>query len=156
MDELFTMKRGIAFKEQMNEKEVTNNETFAQDRANFASADFAQESFSHEEMDQAAVDRVDSVDTSAEEMEATEGAIADATEIVESPMSVESPTSVVGRQFADGETIIKMVYVEEDTDTLGGVLERYCATLDDVWNLSELADGISAGDCVMLRYEKTL
>jgi len=70
--------------------------------------------------------------------------------------SVGTSVSTVARQFADGETTIKMVYVEEETETLGGVLERFEASLDDVWNLSELADGVSVGDCVMLRYEKTL
>jgi len=60
----------------------------------------------------------------------------------------------VARQFADGEMTIKMVYVDDDLETLGGVLERYEATLDDVWNLEELADGVDVGDCVMLRYEK--
>jgi len=64
--------------------------------------------------------------------------------------------SSIGRQFADGETTIKMVYVGHEAQTLGGVLERHEATLDDVWNLSELADGVEVGDCVMLRYEKTI
>jgi hypothetical protein len=62
----------------------------------------------------------------------------------------------IARQFADGETTIKMVYVDHESETLGGVLERHEATLDDVWNLSELAEGIDVGDCVMLRYEKTI
>ena len=62
----------------------------------------------------------------------------------------------VARQFADGETTIKMVYVDHESQTLGGVLERYEATLDDVWNLAELGDGVSVGDCVLLRYEKTI
>ena len=62
----------------------------------------------------------------------------------------------VARQFADGETTIKMIYVGHESETLGGVLERYSATLDDVWNLSELAGGVTVGDCVMLRYEKSI
>ena len=62
----------------------------------------------------------------------------------------------VARQFADGETTIKMVYVGHESETLGGVLERYSATLDDVWNLSALAGGVAVGDCVMLRYEKSV
>jgi len=61
----------------------------------------------------------------------------------------------VARQFADGETTIKMVYVGNERETLGGVLERYEATLDDVWNLEALADGVAVGDCIMLRYEQT-
>ena len=60
----------------------------------------------------------------------------------------------VARQFADGESIIKMIYVRDETQTLGGVLERYSATLDDVWNLPELADGVSIGDCVMIKNDK--
>ena len=64
--------------------------------------------------------------------------------------------SSIARQFADGETTIKMVYVGHETQTLGGVLERHEATLDDVWNLSELANGVEVGDCVMLRYEKSI
>jgi len=76
----------------------------------------------------------------------------DVVDVVEPVIVVET----VARQFADGETTIKMVYVGCEEDTLGGVLERYEATLDDVWNLEELADGVSVGDCVMLRYETTV
>ena len=62
----------------------------------------------------------------------------------------------VARQFSDGKTTIKMIYVGDESETLGGVLERHAATLDDVWNLEALADGVKVGDCVMLRYEKTV
>ena len=74
-------------------------------------------------------------------------------EIVERPLVTAD--SIAG-QFADGETTIKMVYVGHESETLGGVLERYTATLDDVWNLSELDAGVEVGDCVMLRYEKSI
>ena len=72
---------------------------------------------------------------------------------------VEPPTLMaesIARQFADGETTIKMVYVDHESQTLGGLLERYMANLDDVWNLSELSEGVEVGDCVMLRYEKSI
>ena len=68
----------------------------------------------------------------------------------------ETYESQVAHQFADGNTTIKMVYVGNESETLGGVLERHEATLDDVWNLPELTDGVDVGDCVMLRYEKTI
>jgi hypothetical protein len=61
----------------------------------------------------------------------------------------------IARQFADGAATIKMVYVGEE-DTLGSVLERYQASLDDVWNLSELTEGLDTGDCVMIRYEQSV
>jgi hypothetical protein len=62
----------------------------------------------------------------------------------------------VARQFADGESIIKMVYVRHESETLGGLLERYSVTMDDVWNLSDLGDGVGVGDCVMIKYEKPI
>ena len=129
MDELFAMKRGKAFKEQMLEPGLSQAEVEIEPVL---------------EPEKLADTQV----VDSEEMSA------DSVENVPVEANVHSDNSVA-RQFADGETTIKMVYVEEETDTLGGVLERYMATLDDVWNLSELADGVSIGDCVMLRYEKT-
>ena len=113
MDELFSMKRGSAFKE----AEVVPS-------------------------DEVILDATEIDDQSAEVV----------VEVDEKAAARTSDT--IAHQFADGETTIKMVYVE-DEDTLGGVLDRYTATLDDVWNLTELADGLTVGDCVMLRYEKT-
>ena len=86
-------------------------------------------------------------------------------EVVETPVAPEvEPAPVVlvndggdsvARQFADGNTVIKMVYVANESQTLGGLLEAHGASLDDVWNLEALADGVTVGDCVMLRYEKS-
>ena len=87
-----------------------------------------------------------------EDQEAAEAEVVEV-EVVESPVVAADS---IARQFADGETTIKMVYVGHESETLGGVLERYTANLDDVWNLSELNEGVEVGDCVMLRYEKSI
>jgi len=90
---------------------------------------------------------------------ATDEAIVLEVEAEEGVPEVVKPVAIadsVARQFADGETTIKMVYVGHENQTLGGVLERYEATLDDVWNLEALADGVAVGDCIMLRYEQTI
>ena len=117
MDELFALKRGTAFKEQM-----------------------------HQEVEP----EVEVIEQAVREIEETEAVV------VETEFATLEMSDSVARQFADGNTTIKMIYVEDEMDTLGGVLERFEATLDDVWNLEALADGVSVGDCVMLRYEKTI
>ena len=61
----------------------------------------------------------------------------------------------VARQFADGQTRVKMVYVRSESELLGEVLERNSARVEDVWNLSKLDDVVRAGDCVMIRYDKS-
>jgi len=134
MDELFAMKRGTAFKKQMREEEAVAT------REEGVEAEVIEE---EQAVEVAPASSPDSVITSEDSVATPED-------------SVATPENSVARQFADGETTIKMIYVEDEEDTLGGVLERYTATLDDVWNLEELADGVSVGDCVMLRYEKTL
>ena len=119
MEELFAMKRGMAFKEktELREEVVTEEE--------IPSTDIA---------------ILETVETEAVAV----------SEVAEPVLVADS----VARQFADGETTIKMVYIDHEEETLGGVLDRYEATLDDVWNLDELAGGVTVGDCVMLRYEK--
>jgi len=73
-------------------------------------------------------------------------------EVAEPPVIFDS----VARQFSDGASTIKMVYVRHESETLGGVLERHSVTMDDVWNLPELTDGVGVGDCIMIKYEKPI
>jgi len=84
-----------------------------------------------------------------------EGVRTDEIECKSKERKYRNSSDSVASQFADGKTTLKMVYVEDESQTLSGVLERYTASLDDVWNLQSLNDGVSVGDCVMLRYEKS-
>jgi len=76
-------------------------------------------------------------------------------EMVEQPEQIASYVDSVARQFADGQTTVKMVYIRLESELLGEVLERNAATIDDVWNLSKLDDVVHAGDCVMIKYDKS-
>ncbi|MCL2560468.1 MAG: hypothetical protein FWE07_08260 [Turicibacter sp.] len=113
MDELFEMKRGTAFKEQMLQRATKEEEPV--------------------EIMEEVVDEVD-------QEQVPEAVLADS----------------IARQFSDGSSTIKMVYVRHESETLGAVLDRYAVTLDDVWNLPKLADGVDVGDCVMIKYEKSI
>ena len=77
-------------------------------------------------------------------------------EVVDVNEPFDQVSDSVARQFSDGNVVIKMVYVADEAHTLGSVLTQHDATLDDVWNLENLADGLTVGDCVMLRYEKNM
>lgn len=90
----------------------------------------------------------DSQETSVELFEEIEE------EIIENPEPKASYVDSVARQFSDGKTTVKMVYIRLESELLGEVLERNAATIDDVWNLSKLGEVVHAGDCVMIKYDK--
>ncbi|MCL1990641.1 MAG: hypothetical protein FWG67_07115 [Defluviitaleaceae bacterium] len=163
MDELFAMKRGTAFKEKEKQRmrhEVTTVEKVAEPTPMKA----VLKPISVKDVEPVSVKEVEviPIEMEMENIESEEVMAKEEVAPIEKEVeSIEKRPPVihmdsVAQQFADGETTIKMIYVKEETVTLGGILERYTATLDDVWNLSALANGVSVGDCVMLRYEKTL
>ena len=108
MDELFAMKRGTAFKEEMQAQDEHPVNTSVNEE--------------HELVNDKGTHFIDSV----------------------------------ARGFADGSTTIKMIYINQDSLTLTGVLEQYKAAIEDVWNLDRLANELAAGECVMLRYDRSI
>jgi len=94
-------------------------------------------------------------DMEIEREEAPVEMLEEAEEDLEQPEKATAFADSVARQFSDGQTTVKMVYVRRESELLGEVLERNAATLDDVWNLSKLDDVVHAGDCVMIKYDKS-
>ena len=153
MDELFAMKRGIAFKEQVK-MPVTTPPKAVSIQVIGAEPSVVQ---SH----QAEPSVVQSIQAEPSVVQSSQAEPSVAQSHQAEPPAVQGTDPVVSvdsvaRQFADGESTIKMVYVRHESETLGGLLERYSVTLDDVWNLPDLADGVGVGDCVMIKYEQSV
>lgn len=57
----------------------------------------------------------------------------------------------VARQFADGASIIKIVFIQEEV-TLANICARYEIKEEAIYNLESLGQQLKHGDCVMINY----
>ena len=80
----------------------------------------------------------------------------DGTEEVVNVIDEDDVYDSVAGQFADGECVIKMIYVRDESETLQGILDKYEISQDNVWNLTSFAGGVAVGDCVMIKYAKPI
>ena len=73
------------------------------------------------------------------------------------PVIEQSQTAVayddsIANQFADGESIIKIVFVQEEETTLTDLCTKYSVTEENIYNCENLTSTLCQGDRVMINY----
>ncbi len=58
----------------------------------------------------------------------------------------------IANQFADGESIIKIVFVQEEETTLTDLCTKYSVTEENIYNCENLTSTLCQGDRVMINY----
>lgn len=71
--------------------------------------------------------------------------------IEQSQIAVEYDDSIAN-QFADGESIIKIVFVQEEETTLTDLCTKYSITEENIYNCENLTSTLCQGDRVMINY----
>ncbi|MTL72318.1 hypothetical protein GMA89_05470 [Turicibacter sanguinis] len=76
-------------------------------------------------------------------------------EVKESKVAVNMSSSSddsIASQFSDGESIIKIVFVQEEETTIDDICTKYNVTQDHIYNCANVQSPLCPGDHVMINY----
>ena len=69
-------------------------------------------------------------------------------------VSVVSNEDSIANQFSDGESILKIIFVQEEETTITNICTKYGVSEKEIYNKDELATPLRCGDRVMINYGK--
>jgi len=74
--------------------------------------------------------------------------------IVEAPISTYTNEDSVANQFLDGESILKIIFVQEEETTISNICTKYNVPEKAIYNREQLNSPLKCGDRVMINYGK--
>ena len=74
--------------------------------------------------------------------------------IVEAPISTYTNEDSVANQFLDGESILKIIFVQEEETTISNICTKYNIPEKAIYNREQLNSPLKCGDRVMINYGK--
>ncbi len=72
--------------------------------------------------------------------------------LVEMPQPAVLFDDSIANQFADGESMIKIVFIQEEETTLTDLCTKYSITEENIYNCDNLTSSLCQGDRVMINY----
>lgn len=73
---------------------------------------------------------------------------------VSTPISTSSVEDSIANQFLDGESILKVIFVQEEETTITNICTKYNVPEKAIYNLEQLNSPLRCGDRVMINYGK--
>ncbi len=73
---------------------------------------------------------------------------------VSTPISTYSGEDSIANQFPDGESILKIIFVQEEETTISNICTKYNVPEKSICNVEQLNSPIRCGDRVMINYGK--
>ena len=70
------------------------------------------------------------------------------------PISTYSGEDSIANQFLDGESILKIIFVQEEETTITNICTKYNVPEKAIYNLEQLNSPLHCGDRVMINYGK--
>lgn len=70
------------------------------------------------------------------------------------PVSVVKNEDSIANQFSDGESVLKVIFVQEEETTITNICTKYGVSEKEIYNKEELATPLRCGDRVMINYGK--
>ncbi len=74
--------------------------------------------------------------------------------MVEKPISTYTSEDSVANQFLDGESILKIIFVQEEETTISNICTKYNVPEKSIYNREQLNSPLKCGDRVMINYGK--
>ena len=74
--------------------------------------------------------------------------------MVEKPISTYTSEDSVANQFLDGESILKIIFVQEEETTISNICTKYNVPEKSIYNKEQLNSPLKCGDRVMINYGK--